>query len=131
MSRPKPLLLLILDGWGARAERADNAIALAHTPNWDALLASCPHTLVHTEGRHVGLPDGQMGNSEVGHMNIGAGRVVAQDLPRSAAHPFYVRLNQILDQHTTSTGMWKDSASASTPTVAGRACRLGGPFGCC
>ena len=82
MSRPKPLLLLILDGWGVRAERADNAIALAHTPNWDALLATCPHTLVHTEGRHVGLPDGQMGNSEVGHMNIGAGRIVYQDLTR-------------------------------------------------
>jgi len=82
MSRPKPLLLLILDGWGARAEREDNAIALAHTPNWDALLATCPHTLVHTEGRFVGLPDGQMGNSEVGHMNIGAGRIVYQDLTR-------------------------------------------------
>jgi 2,3-bisphosphoglycerate-independent phosphoglycerate mutase len=82
MPRPKPLLLLILDGWGARAEREDNAIALAHTPNWDALLATCPHTLVHTEGRHVGLPDGQMGNSEVGHMNIGAGRIVYQDLTR-------------------------------------------------
>jgi 2,3-bisphosphoglycerate-independent phosphoglycerate mutase len=82
MSRPKPLLLLILDGWGERAERADNAIALAHTPNWDALLATCPHTLVHTEGRHVGLPDGQMGNSEVGHMNIGAGRIVYPDLTR-------------------------------------------------
>src|SRR5688572_3761525 len=82
MSRPKPLLLLILDGWGERAERADNAIALAHTPNWDALRASCPSTLVHTEGRHVGLPDGQMGNSEVGHMNIGAGRIVYQDLTR-------------------------------------------------
>jgi 2,3-bisphosphoglycerate-independent phosphoglycerate mutase len=82
MPRPKPLLLLILDGWGERAERADNAIALAHTPHWDALLATCPHTLVHTEGRHVGLPDGQMGNSEVGHMNIGAGRIVYQDLTR-------------------------------------------------
>jgi 2,3-bisphosphoglycerate-independent phosphoglycerate mutase len=82
MTRPKPLLLLILDGWGYRAERADNAIALARTPNWSALLADCPHTLVHTEGRFVGLPDGQMGNSEVGHMNIGAGRIVYQDLTR-------------------------------------------------
>ena len=82
MSVPKPVLLLILDGWGQRDERTDNAIALADTPNWDALLAQCPHTLVHTEGRHVGLPDGQMGNSEVGHMNIGAGRIVYQDLTR-------------------------------------------------
>ena len=82
MSRPKPLLLLILDGWGHRAETADNAIALANVPNWRRLLAECPHTLVHTEGRFVGLPDGQMGNSEVGHMNIGAGRIVYQDLTR-------------------------------------------------
>jgi 2,3-bisphosphoglycerate-independent phosphoglycerate mutase len=82
VSRPKPLLLLILDGWGHRVESADNAIALAKVPNWRRLLAECPHTLVHTEGRYVGLPDGQMGNSEVGHMNIGAGRIVYQDLTR-------------------------------------------------
>ena len=82
MTRPKPLLLLILDGWGHRVETADNAIALANVPNWRRLLADCPHTLVHTEGRFVGLPDGQMGNSEVGHMNIGAGRIVYQDLTR-------------------------------------------------
>src|SRR4029078_9408375 len=82
MARPKPLLLTILDGWGYRAERADNAIALARVPNWRALLAKCPNTLVHTEGRFVGLPEGQMGNSEVGHMNLGAGRVVYQDLTR-------------------------------------------------
>ena len=82
MSRPKPVLLLILDGWGEREESTDNAIALATLPHWRALLADCPHTLVHTEGRHVGLPDGQMGNSEVGHMNIGAGRIVYQDLTR-------------------------------------------------
>ena len=80
--RPKPVLLLILDGWGHREETADNAIALAKAPNWQRLLAQCPHTLIHTEGRFVGLPDGQMGNSEVGHMNIGAGRVVYQDLTR-------------------------------------------------
>ena len=82
MTRPKPVLLLILDGWGHRVERADNAIALAELPHWRRLLAECPHTLVHTEGRFVGLPDGQMGNSEVGHMNIGAGRIVYQDLTR-------------------------------------------------
>lgn len=78
----KPLVLLILDGWGYRAERADNAIAMAELPAWQALLAENPHTLIHTEGRYVGLPDGQMGNSEVGHMNIGAGRIVYQDLTR-------------------------------------------------
>lgn len=80
--RPKPVVLLILDGWGHREEPADNALAQATLPNWQRLLATCPHTLIHTEGRHVGLPDGQMGNSEVGHMNLGAGRIVYQDLTR-------------------------------------------------
>ena len=79
---PKPVVLLILDGWGHREDPADNALAQADLPNWRRLLATCPHTLVHTEGRHVGLPDGQMGNSEVGHMNLGAGRIVYQDLTR-------------------------------------------------
>ncbi len=78
----KPVVLMILDGWGHRDEEADNALAQADLPNWDALLKSAPHTLIHTEGRHVGLPDGQMGNSEVGHMNLGAGRMVYQDLTR-------------------------------------------------
>ncbi len=80
--RPKPVVLLILDGWGHREETQDNALALAELPNWRHLLATRPHTLIHTEGRHVGLPDGQMGNSEVGHMNLGAGRIVYQDLTR-------------------------------------------------
>ena len=80
--RPKPVVLLILDGWGYREETADNAVAQATLPNWRRLLATVPHTVIHTEGRHVGLPDGQMGNSEVGHMNLGAGRIVYQDLTR-------------------------------------------------
>jgi len=82
--RPKPVLLLILDGWGHRdqANAPDDAIAQANAPNWRRLLATCPHTLVQTHGKFVGLPDGQMGNSEVGHMNIGAGRIVYQDLTR-------------------------------------------------
>ncbi|MGY3266635.1 2,3-bisphosphoglycerate-independent phosphoglycerate mutase [Lysobacter sp. HA35] len=78
----KPVVLLILDGWGHRDDPADNALAQASLPNWDALVRDCPNTLIHTEGRHVGLPDGQMGNSEVGHMNLGAGRIVYQDLTR-------------------------------------------------
>ncbi|MEO6687694.1 MAG: 2,3-bisphosphoglycerate-independent phosphoglycerate mutase [Dokdonella sp.] len=82
MTRPKPILLLILDGWGHRVETAHNAIAQAHCPNWRRLLADYPHTLVDTHGESVGLPEGQMGNSEVGHMNIGAGRIVYQDLTR-------------------------------------------------
>nr|WP_221187566.1 2,3-bisphosphoglycerate-independent phosphoglycerate mutase [Luteimonas sp. RC10] len=81
-SRPRPVVLLILDGWGHREDPRDNALALANIPTWRGLLAAHPSTLIHTEGRHVGLPDGQMGNSEVGHMNIGAGRVVYQDLTR-------------------------------------------------
>ena len=80
--RPKPVVLLILDGWGHREDPTDNALAQATLPHWQRLLATAPHTLIHTEGRHVGLPDGQMGNSEVGHMNLGAGRIVYQDLTR-------------------------------------------------
>jgi len=76
------VVLLILDGWGHRDDPRDNAVALADAPTWRRLLAEHPTTLIHTEGRFVGLPDGQMGNSEVGHMNIGAGRIVYQDLTR-------------------------------------------------
>jgi len=82
MTRPRPVLLLILDGWGHREDNAHNAIAEADTPNWRHLLAAYPHTLVETHGEYVGLPGGQMGNSEVGHMNIGSGRIVYQDLTR-------------------------------------------------
>jgi len=81
-TRRRPVVLCILDGWGHRDDPTDNAIALAATPTWDRLLGACPHTLIQTSGGDVGLPDGQMGNSEVGHMNLGAGRVVMQDLPR-------------------------------------------------
>ena len=80
MTAPKPVVLCILDGWGLRADRANNAPALADTPNFDRLMATCPHSTLVTHGRDVGLPTGQMGNSEVGHTNIGAGRVVAMDL---------------------------------------------------
>jgi 2,3-bisphosphoglycerate-independent phosphoglycerate mutase len=75
-------MLVILDGWGWREETADNAVRLARTPTFDRLWAGCPHAFLRTSGADVGLPDGQMGNSEVGHMNIGAGRVVMQELPR-------------------------------------------------
>jgi 2,3-bisphosphoglycerate-independent phosphoglycerate mutase len=79
---PKPLLLVVLDGWGLRAEREANAIAVAGTPNMDALANEFPHTGLRTSGLAVGLPEGQMGNSEVGHTNLGAGRIVYQDLVR-------------------------------------------------
>jgi 2,3-bisphosphoglycerate-independent phosphoglycerate mutase len=78
----KPLLLMILDGWGYRHETENNAIALANSPCWDDLWENDPHVLIETSGTAVGLPDGQMGNSEVGHMNIGAGRMVYQDFSR-------------------------------------------------
>jgi 2,3-bisphosphoglycerate-independent phosphoglycerate mutase len=77
-----PVVLVVLDGWGYRAEREGNAIALANTPTWDALVARRPGTLLEASGLAVGLPAGQMGNSEVGHLNLGAGRVVMQDLVR-------------------------------------------------
>ena len=77
-----PLVLIVLDGWGIRAERDHNAIALARTPVYDALLARYPHAQLIASGEAVGLPAGQMGNSEVGHMNMGAGRIVYQDLTR-------------------------------------------------
>ncbi len=82
MSRPKPLILIILDGWGYRAEAKANAIALARKPTYDRLLREYPNTLIHTSGPFVGLPEGQMGNSEVGHLNIGAGRIVHMDITR-------------------------------------------------
>jgi 2,3-bisphosphoglycerate-independent phosphoglycerate mutase len=77
-----PVVLVILDGWGYRPDLQGNAIAQAKTPNIDSLWAAYPHTLIDTSGRAVGLPDGQMGNSEVGHLNIGAGRIVPQELVR-------------------------------------------------
>ncbi len=79
---PKPVVLCILDGWGHRDQTEDNAVALGNTPNWDRYLSTMPHNMVETSGTAVGLPAGQMGNSEVGHTNLGAGRVVMQDLPR-------------------------------------------------
>jgi 2,3-bisphosphoglycerate-independent phosphoglycerate mutase len=75
-------MLVVLDGWGWREEAADNAIRQADTPSFDRLWEEMPHAFLRTSGRDVGLPEGQMGNSEVGHMNIGAGRVVMQELPR-------------------------------------------------
>ncbi len=82
MPRPKPVVLTILDGWGYRAEREANAIALARTPNYTRLLAEYPWTLIYASGEEVGLPKGMMGNSEVGHLNIGAGRIVYQEITR-------------------------------------------------
>src|SRR5918994_7811547 len=80
--RAPRVVLLVLDGWGYRPEREGNAIELAATPTWQRLWRSYPRTLLEASGLAVGLPEGQMGNSEVGHLNLGAGRVVPQDLVR-------------------------------------------------
>jgi 2,3-bisphosphoglycerate-independent phosphoglycerate mutase len=82
VTRPRPVVLCVLDGWGHREQSADNAVALADTPNLDRLTAHSPHAHLEASEEWVGLPHGQIGNSEVGHMNLGAGRVVMQDLPR-------------------------------------------------
>ena len=80
--RPRPFVLIIMDGWGINPRKEGNAIALARTPNIDKLAQTWPHTAVKTSGLAVGLPEGQMGNSEVGHQNIGAGKRVLQDYTR-------------------------------------------------
>jgi 2,3-bisphosphoglycerate-independent phosphoglycerate mutase len=82
MKKKRPIILTVLDGWGYRAETTGNAIALARKPTYDELLSKFPNTLIHTSGPFVGLPEGQMGNSEVGHMNMGAGRIVHMDMTR-------------------------------------------------
>lgn len=82
MALPKPITLIVLDGWGYREETSANAIAAAKTPFWHQLWNTCPHTLLSASGIDVGLPPGQMGNSEVGHLHMGAGRLVPQDLRR-------------------------------------------------
>ena len=79
MSRPKPLVLTIMDGWGENPDPKNNAVAMARKPNFDRLRREYPNTLIRTDGPFVGLPEGQMGNSEVGHLNIGAGRIVKMD----------------------------------------------------
>src|SRR5580698_11607351 len=85
MQQRRPVMLVVLDGWGWREEAADNAVRQARTPTFDRLWSTCPHALLRTSGADVGLPPGQMGNSEVGHLNIGAGRVVQMDTTRIEA----------------------------------------------
>src|SRR5580765_6184031 len=82
MQKPRPLVLMILDGFGERTERADNAVRLANAPRLAELFAKYPHGLIGTSGPDVGLPPGQMGNSEVGHLNFGAGRIAMMDISR-------------------------------------------------
>src|SRR5688572_31588990 len=97
--RPRPLTLCILDGFGERAETKDNAIRLAKTPNLDALAAAYPRTTIGTSGPDVGLPPGQMGNSEVGHLNFGAGRIAQMDITRidAAVASHELEQNRVLE----------------------------------
>jgi bisphosphoglycerate-independent phosphoglycerate mutase (AlkP superfamily) len=102
-SHKTPTVLIVLDGWGYREETQDNAIAKASTPVWDRLWADAPHALISASGEDVGLPSGQMGNSEVGHMSLGSGRVIYQNISRideveewfhiTGQHDFMLRVN--------------------------------------
>src|SRR5215217_7484834 len=109
MTAAHKVLLCILDGWGIRHEREANAILLAGTPHLDKLTSPYPHTQLETSGLAVGLPEGQMGNSEVGHTNIGAGRIVYQDLVRinrAAQDPGFAKNQAIRDaiEHAKRNG---------------------------
>ena len=92
-----PVVLAILDGWGHRNEISDNAIKSANTPIMDSLWHAYPHTLISASGSDVGLPDGQMGNSEVGHLTIGSGRIIQQELVRITNIVKNNQLNQIVE----------------------------------
>src|SRR5687767_15504968 len=121
MPAHRPVMLVILDGWGWREEAADNAVRQARTPTFDRLWQSCPHALLRTSGRDVGLPDGQMGNSEVGHLNIGAGRVVMQDLPR---------INEAAADGTLAAALGQ-SGFVEALRASGGTCHLGGLMSPC
>ena len=113
---PRPVVLAILDGWGAREQREMNAILLATTPNLDRLYRAGPHALLDASELSVGLPSGQMGNSEVGHMNLGAGRVVLQDLPR---------IDQAIEDGSLTSGARFEAFVAALRESGGRAHLLG------
>ena len=106
-----PVVLAILDGWGYREDLSDNAIKSANTPIMDSLWHAYPHTLISASGSDVGLPDGQMGNSEVGHLTIGSGRIIQQELVRisdvvknnklGAVHEFNKMINSLKKKNST------------------------------
>jgi 2,3-bisphosphoglycerate-independent phosphoglycerate mutase len=112
----RPVMLMILDGWGWREEAENNAVLLANTPNFDRLWAASPHAFLNTSGLDVGLPGGQMGNSEVGHLNLGAGRVVMQDLPR---------INQAIEDGSLETALDGSGLIASLKASGGTCHLLG------
>lgn len=116
VKRPRPVVLCILDGWGYREESKNNAVALANTPVWDDLYANNPTGFLKACGLDVGLPEGQMGNSEVGHMNLGAGRVVMQELPKIDEA---VKTGTIADTDTVKKIIAKLSDSKGVCHIAG------------
>jgi hypothetical protein len=107
----KPIVLCVLDGWGEREPTSDNAIAIDSKPNWERLMEEWPHTTLHASGEYVGLPKGLRVNSEVGHMNLGAGRVVIQDI---------LRINKSIE----------DGTLAESPILKGRISSLRETKGC-
>jgi 2,3-bisphosphoglycerate-independent phosphoglycerate mutase len=109
---PKPMTLIVLDGWGYSETSTSNAIAAANTPVWDKLWATYPHTLIHGSGSAVGLPNDQMGNSEVGHLNLGAGRVVYQEFTRVSRA---IRTGSFFNNQTLTDAT--DNAAASNKAV--------------
>ena len=111
----RPLVLTILDGWGYRAETANNAIALARKPSYDKLLREFPNTLIRASEHFVGLPDGQMGNSEVGHLNIGAGRIVHMDITRIDEQ---IAIGRIPDESRPSCMRWSARAKAAASCIS-------------
>ena len=116
MTAPKPVILCILDGWGYDPSSKSSAIANARTPVYDRLLSEAPFATLDTSGKHVGLPEGQMGNSEVGHMNLGSGRVVLQDLPRIDKA---IEDNTLKDQPALQDLITKTKASGGTVHLMG------------
>ena len=130
-NRKQPTVLIILDGWGHREETRDNAIANGNTPVWDRLWSQAPRTLVSGSGLDVGLPAGQMGNSEVGHMSLGAGRVIYQNITRidQAIRDGSFNSNPVftsaIDKATANDGA-VTVASQLDPAAQARATRLYG-----
>src|SRR5256885_9207325 len=114
--RPRPFVLVILDGWGINPRKEGNAIAMARTPNIDKLAREWPHTAVKTSGEAVGLPEGQMGNSEVGHQNIGAGKRVLQDYTRVSES---IRDGSFFSNPALLKAMWHVKKNASQLHICG------------
>ncbi len=100
--QPRPVVLVVLDGWGHREDADHNAVRNARTPVWDRWWRTYPHTLIRTSGADVGLPADQMGNSEVGHLNLGAGRVVYQEFTRVSRA---IRTGSFFSNHTLTSAV--------------------------